>query len=138
MMLRHRTLTRLHHQVGMQAGVECDRAGYLVMRRIVSEGPIRVTDLAREVGVEPSTVSRHLQAIEARGWVRRLADAEDRRAALFEATRAGKEVVVRMERERRRVLAAVLEGWDQADRDALLDLTERYANELAAYVEDLP
>jgi DNA-binding MarR family transcriptional regulator len=134
-LFRHGTLQRLHDHVASQAGIDCERAGFLVMRRVVSEGPIRVTDLARDLGLDPSTISRHLRAVEVRGWVRRVADPGDRRAALVTATKSGERVVARLEAERRRVLAAVLAGWDQTDRDALFDLTERFAADLSDHVQ---
>jgi len=120
------------------AGIECERAGFLVMRRVVSGGPIRVTDLARDLGLDPSTISRHLDAVEIRGWVRRLSDPADRRAILVTATRAGEQVVARLETERRRLLAEVLAGWDRTDRDALFELTERFAADLADHVQNQP
>lgn len=134
-LFRHGTLQRLHDHVASRAGIDCERAGFLVMRRVVSEGPIRVTDLARDLGLDPSTISRHLRAVEVRGWVRRVPDPGDRRAALVTATKSGERVVARLETERRRVLASVLAGWDRADRDALFDLTERFAADLTDHVQ---
>ena len=137
-LFRHATLQRLHDRVSSMAGIECERAGFLVMRRVVSGGPIRVTDLARDLGLDPSTISRHLDAVEIRGWVRRLSDPADRRATLVTATRAGEQVVARLETERRRLLAEVLAGWDRTDRDALFGLTERFAADLADHVQNQP
>ena len=134
-LFRHGTLQRLHEHVASRAGIDCERAGFLVMRRVVSEGPIRVTDLARDLGLDPSTISRHLHAVEVRGWVLRLSDPTDRRATLVTATKDGERVVARLETERRRVLASVLAGWDQADRDALFDLTERFAADLTDHFQ---
>ena len=135
-LFRHGTLQRLHEHVASRAGIECERAGFLVMRRVVSGGPIRVTDLARDLGLDPSTISRHLRAVETRDWVRRVPDPDDRRAALVTATKSGERVVARLEAERRRVLADVLAGWDQTDRDALFDLTERFAADLSDHVQN--
>jgi DNA-binding MarR family transcriptional regulator len=52
------------------------------------------------------------------------------------ATKSGERVVARLEAERRRVLADVLAGWDQTDRDALFDLTERFAADLSDHVQN--
>lgn len=135
-LFRHGTLQRLHDHVASQAGIDCERAAYLVMVRVVAEGPIRVTDLARDLGLDPSTISRHLQAIEVRGWIQRLADPADGRATLVAATESGGEAVAQLQAERRRVLATVLDGWERADRDALFDLTERFAADLSTHVQD--
>ncbi len=134
-LFRHGTLQRLHEQVSTAAGIDCERASFLVMRRVISEGPIRVTDLARDLGLDPSTISRHLRAIEARGWVKRLPDTVDRRATLVAATDDGESVVARMEAERRRLLAQVLTDWDDHDRELLFDLTERFAADLGDHIQ---
>ena len=135
-LFRHGTLQRLHEHVAAEAGIDCERAGFLVMRRVVSEGPIRVTDLARDLGLDPSTISRHLRAVEVRGWVRRLSDPADRRATLIAATKTGERVVTQLETERRRVLASVLAGWEQGDREALFDLVERFSADLTDHVQN--
>ena len=134
---RHGTLQRLHEHVAAQAGVDCERAVYLVLRRVAGEGPMRVTEVARDLGVEPSTASRHLQCLETKGWVTRLADPEDRRAALVAATPAGEDAVRKVETERRAVLAGALKDWEPADRERLFDLTERFYADLSEYVLQL-
>lgn len=131
---RHGTLQRLHDHIVAEAGVDCVRAVYLVLRRVAGEGPMRVTEVARDLGVEPSTASRHLQCLEAKGWITRLADPDDRRAALVAATPAGENVIRKVEAERRLVLAGALEGWDLSDRESLFDLTERFYADLSEHV----
>ncbi len=133
-LFRHGTLQRLHERVCEAAGIDCERASFLVMRRVISEGPIRVTDLARDLGLDPSTISRHLRAVETRGWVERHADADDRRATLVAATGEGNRVVTRLEAERRSLLAEVLADWDARDRDSLFDLVERFAADLGDHI----
>lgn len=134
-LFRHGTLQRLHEQVSVAAGIDCERACFLVMRRVISEGPIRVTDLARDLGLDPSTISRHLRVIEGRGWVERRPDSVDRRATLVAATEEGQTIVARLETERRRLLAEVLAGWDDHDRELLFDLTERFAADLGDHIQ---
>jgi DNA-binding MarR family transcriptional regulator len=132
---RHGTLQRFHERVVAAAGIDCERAGFLVMRRVTSEGPIRITDLARDLGLDPSTISRHLRVVEARGWVERRPDPLDRRAALVVATREGQRVVTDLERERRQALAAVLADWDPEDRERLFELTERFAADFIDHIQ---
>ncbi|GAA1712380.1 MarR family winged helix-turn-helix transcriptional regulator [Kribbella yunnanensis] len=50
---------------------------------------MRVTDLAREVGLSHSRVSRVIDDLAARGWCGRSRDAQDGRAALALLTEAG-------------------------------------------------
>lgn len=129
-LLRRGTVQRLHDRAVTRAGYECDRAAYLVLRRIVADAPIRITDLARDVGVEPSTVSRHVKPLEKRGWVLRTADPDDARVSLLDATSEGARVVDAIDRQRRAFLAAVLDGWDSSDRENLVSLLERFAADI--------
>jgi MarR family transcriptional regulator for hemolysin len=49
-------------------------------------------DLAREVGIEGPTLTRHLDVLEAEGLVRRVTHPDDRRAVRVETTPAGNEL----------------------------------------------
>jgi DNA-binding MarR family transcriptional regulator len=132
---RRGTVGRLHASLSEAAGVDVDRSGYLVLRRIGTEAPVRVTDLAGVFGVEPSTISRHVRTLTDRGWVRRIGDPSDGRATLLEPTDAGTDVIDRIERERLRTLAEVLDAWDADDRAAFAGLMERFAENLAEHLD---
>lgn len=136
-LFRRAMVQRLHDRAVSRAGYECDRAAYLVMRRIVAEGPVRITDLARDVGVEPSTISRHVKPLERRGWVRRTADPDDARVSLLDATDEGVRGVEAIEREWRGFLASVLDAWDRSDRETLITLLERFAADIEQKFSDL-
>jgi MarR family transcriptional regulator for hemolysin len=82
-------------------------------------------DLARAVGIEGPTLTRHLDALERQGLVRRSQDASDRRAVVVELTAAGnaaharlRDVVVAFDRRLR-------SGLSQEDVDALRELLGR-------------
>jgi MarR family transcriptional regulator for hemolysin len=53
-------------------------------------------DLARAVGIEGPTLTRHLDALEEQGLVRRVRDAADRRAVKVELTDEGERLFVRL------------------------------------------
>jgi DNA-binding MarR family transcriptional regulator len=57
---------------------------------------LRVKDLAREVVLSPTAMSRFVDRVEAAGYVRRLPDPDDRRALQIELTAAGEELLRRM------------------------------------------
>lgn len=136
-LLRRGTVQRLHARAMARAGYDCDRAAYLVMRRIVADAPIRITDLARDVGVEPSTVSRHVKPLEKRGWIRRTADPDDARVSLLDATSEGARVVEAIDHERRAFLASILDGWDRSDQENLITLLERFATDIERKASEL-
>jgi MarR family transcriptional regulator for hemolysin len=53
-------------------------------------------DLARGIGIEGPTLTRHLDQLEAGGLVRRVPHPDDRRAVLVEPTEAGVELHARL------------------------------------------
>ena len=61
------------------------------LRVLEREGPIRLGDLGRRLGIAPSTLTRNFATLESRGWVVREADPDDARAQRAGLTPAGVE-----------------------------------------------
>lgn len=91
-----------------------------VLSRLDTDGPGRVSDLARVEGVTQPAMTGLANRLEAEGMVRRAADPADARATLVSLTPKGREFVLDRRAERARVVAAALERLDDADRAALL------------------
>ena len=76
-----------------------------------AEGPIRLRDLGRRLGIAPSTLTRNLARLEASGLVEREADPEDARSARVGLTapgrRAARAVAAQEEDFARQVLARI-------------------------------
>ena len=79
-------------------------------------GPIRLSELAAEEGINPTMLSRIVGDLAVAGLIERVCDPGDRRAALVKATREGRRVVDRMRRERTDVLSVALDGLSATDR----------------------
>jgi len=62
---------------------------YSLLSHVVLLGPIRPTDLAERMRVDPSTLTRNLQPLVAQGWLRQVAG-ENARSRLIEATDTGR------------------------------------------------
>jgi DNA-binding MarR family transcriptional regulator len=62
---------------GMEQVFDPTRVG--VLRLAIERGPIRPTVIARELGVNPSSITRHVQALHALGHVTVSADPNDGR-----------------------------------------------------------
>jgi DNA-binding MarR family transcriptional regulator len=76
-----------------------------------AEGPTRLRDLGRRLGIAPSTLTRNLARLEASGLVRREADPQDARSARVGLTtpgrRAARAVAAQEEAFARQVLARI-------------------------------
>lgn len=63
----------------------------LIALHFLDSGPLSQTDLARSARVENQTMSRTVERLEREGFVRREADARDRRRQIVTRTDAGSE-----------------------------------------------
>src|SRR4051794_11533042 len=63
--------------------------GYALLSLIGVRGPVRLTEMAAELGLPLTTASDVMRRLEARGHVRRTANPEDGRSFLFELTAEG-------------------------------------------------
>jgi DNA-binding MarR family transcriptional regulator len=102
-----------------------DRGGYWVLAKLASLAPIRLSDLAIALELDPSTVSRHIKTLWHAGFVGRESDPGDRRAALLTPTEAGHQALEASRSLRLQALADSMAGWPEADRSLLVGLLER-------------
>jgi DNA-binding MarR family transcriptional regulator len=96
---------------------EADRAGYVVLRTLDRLGTTSVNGLADELHLDPSTITRQADSLEAAGLVERRPDPEDRRCVSVRVTPAGRRAMRHIEGERRREIGALIGGWTDEERD---------------------
>ncbi|MBU6495517.1 MAG: MarR family transcriptional regulator [Acidobacteria bacterium] len=99
---------------------------------LARRGPRRMADLAEDVGINPTMLSRVAAKLEESGLAERRVDDNDARVALLGPTRAAEELVESIRSERRDLLRAALEQLDPEERrriddalDALDGLVQR-------------
>ncbi len=97
------------------------------LESLTRRGPLTLNELAAELYLDKSTVSRVVNTIERKKLLRRRPHKQDRRAVQLEITSAGRRLqeVIRAdieERERR-----LIADFDPAARKALIDLVGRLA-----------
>lgn len=85
-----------------------------------AEGPMRLGDLGRRLGIAPSTLSRNLDRLLARGLVARSADPRDSRAAGAALTAAGCRAAARVARQDESFARGVIERLPSGRRGAVL------------------
>ncbi len=122
---------RLH---GTSGYTVLDRPAYQALWRIVEEGPLRPTSLAGMLEVDLSVVSRQVRALEDVGFVQRVTDPADARAALVSATEAGLAAFEDTKRQRTEVLSEVMGDWPDHDRAELVRLLSRFNVEVEAAI----
>lgn len=99
-------------------------------------GPLRVKDLAVQLRLDSTTVSRHVDDLERRGLVLREQDTSDRRAVLVRLSPRADELLDDAEVERRGKLRDGLLDWSPTDRETFVRLLSRFVqrDDLAAHV----
>jgi DNA-binding MarR family transcriptional regulator len=99
-------------------------------------GPLRVKDLAVQLRLDSTTVSRHVDDLERRGLVVREQDETDRRAVLVRLSARADELLDAAEVERRGKLRDGLMDWSPADRATFVRLLSRFVqrDDLATHV----
>jgi DNA-binding MarR family transcriptional regulator len=104
-----------------------------VLFSIVRLGPLRLSELADVEGLNPTMLSRVIAELGREGLVQRATDPADRRAALVEATEAGRRMREQILSERSDVLSVQLGALSAAERRALeeaLPILEELAERL--------
>lgn len=128
-----RAMKDLHTRALDQSDLPCEVAGAMVLARLEALGPVRLTGLAQALGLDPSSVSRQVSALERFGLVLREKDPTDQRAQQLVLTERGTTAVATLQEARARALARLTPGWSSADIDDLTDRLARFNTDLAAH-----
>jgi DNA-binding MarR family transcriptional regulator len=96
-----------------------DRAGYLLLRTLDRTGPLPAGQLANQLQLDASTVTRQAGALVSAGFVERRSNPDDGRSSDLAVTAAGRRTMREVERQRRTVLRGMFEAWDDTERVAL-------------------
>jgi DNA-binding MarR family transcriptional regulator len=108
-----------------------DKAGLAVLHEARRLGTFRPSDLAAQMRLDLSTISRHLRSLEQQGMVQRSADPDDARAQRISITARGSDVLKRMMDRRAATIRDAIAHWPEDDRDALGRLLRRLADDLS-------
>ena len=121
-------LRQLTRRVTRHFDAELAKAGlkttqYSLLSHVLRMGPLRPVDLARAMGVMPSTLTRNLQPMLAAGWLT-VGEGADARSRLISLTDAGRDMRAQAQRSWRSAqnkLNAVLGEARVAALHALID-----------------
>ncbi|MGD9736578.1 MAG: MarR family winged helix-turn-helix transcriptional regulator [Solirubrobacterales bacterium] len=114
-------LSPIRRELQRLAGVEHAVAAVSVLSILARSEAIRISDIADALQVDLSVASRHLHALEEKGYVERIADPEDGRSSLVKLSSAGREKLEAAHRRLADGLAEALAGWEPAEVSALAE-----------------
>ena len=93
---------------------------FRALRVVVDHTPVAMTLVARELGVNPSSVTRACDRLAGLDLLRRERNPRNRRETLLTPTTAGRRVVERVNHDRRTLLAGILDRLEPAERAAVM------------------
>jgi DNA-binding MarR family transcriptional regulator len=124
-------LIRRAHQVSVAifmqetTGYDVTPVQFAILNALLeAPGEDQVT-LARNVAFDPATFGSVIARLEARGWVQREPDAQDRRRKLLWVTREGAEIAQKMKRAVGKVQARILQPLSEGEQQQLVGLLDR-------------
>lgn len=110
------------HLRAERSGVALSPLGAAVLAAIYRRSPVNLRAVAAAVDTQPSRVSKEVDELRRRGWVRARTDPGDARAQLLTVSATGRRAFERYRRAALDLLADVLRDWSDAE---LRDLAER-------------
>jgi DNA-binding MarR family transcriptional regulator len=116
-------------------GVTVPQWRVLVM--VDSRGPLNLSAVAAGLGVSLSNASRICDRLIRAGLLDRQASADDRRNITLNLTGAGRRLVTKVIRHRRRAITRVLGGMDRDEREELARAFERFAAAAGESADDV-
>lgn len=127
----------------LAARARAERAGELslnqtaVLGRVVTHGPITPGEVAAQLRMLPQSLTRTFAALEAAGYVRRVADPDDGRQALLLSTTEGRAAIRNEMQPRDRWLARAMAELLNEDECALLARASELMIRLADFESDV-
>ncbi|MFI6149183.1 MarR family winged helix-turn-helix transcriptional regulator [Streptomyces sp. NPDC051109] len=130
-LLRRSTRTQLHRRLTEGMGEGLDELTYPVLSTLARTGPRSAADLAPDVGVDRSGVTRRASRLEAAGLIRREPDPADGRAHLLVLTERGRAAVAELRARLAARITESLSSWPPGE-------AERFARDLRRFTTEGP
>ena len=106
-------------------GVALSFTQFLIIKRLVRLGPMAAGELARAVDLDGGAMTRQLDQLERKGYLRRCRHEQDRRSLRIELTAAGGTLWHELTDCNQRVLKAAQRSLNSTERAQLHDYLER-------------
>jgi len=105
-------------------------AAFAVLATLCHGAAARPSDLASSVRLDLSTISRHVQALEAGGYVVKVKDPQDGRSCRLKVTASGRSAINKMAARRAELFRHATAHWRPQDLRMLVELLARLAEDL--------
>ncbi len=113
-----------------RSGVDVDRSGIVILTTLHRLGPLRLSDLAADIGLDRSTISRQVAAVVRDGYVQKMEDLADARAALLILTPRGQAARKKLADAWGEIVVELLADWGPDDQAHFGRLLGRLASQV--------
>ncbi|TDQ00356.1 MarR family winged helix-turn-helix transcriptional regulator [Labedaea rhizosphaerae] len=100
---------------------------FRALRTVAERTPVTMGQVAKELGINPSSVTRACERLVALGLVERATNPRNKRETLLAPTAAGCQLLTQVDQDRRRVLTTVLDSMPDDARTAVLRSFAQFA-----------
>lgn len=111
-------------------GLDLRFTQFLILKRLATLGPITAGELARSVELDGGAMTRQLDQLELKGYLRRRPHEQDRRALRIELTDEGQALTQELMNCNDRVLKAAQRSLDPTEQQQLRDYLSRVLHAL--------
>ncbi|HJW07389.1 MAG TPA: MarR family transcriptional regulator [Rhodanobacter sp.] len=111
-------------------GLNLSFTQFLILKRLARLGPMSASELARSVELDGGAMTRQLDHLEGKGYLRRCRHEQDRRALRIELTDAGNALWTQLIDCNERVLTAAQRSLSEAEQAQLHDYLQRVLHAL--------
>jgi DNA-binding MarR family transcriptional regulator len=118
----------LRHRLGRDP----EPAAFLVLSLVGRGASLRPSDVAAAMRLDQSTISRHVQALEADGYLAKVKDPRDGRCCCLKVTAAGRAAIDAAMARRAEFFRQATKHWPRTDFRTLVALLDRLAADLKA------
>lgn len=105
--------------------LDMTRSQWWVMVHLIRFDGFNQTQLAEELDIGKVALGGLLDRLEARGWIERRPDPDDRRAKRVYLTESGRPLITEMQERARLVHRQMVDGFSEEERDLLVALLTR-------------
>ena len=123
---------RSFDMIQRRAGVDVDRSGIIILSTLDRLGPMRMSDLAAEIGLDRSTISRQVGAVVRGGYVQKLGDTSDARASQLQLTSRGHAARRKLAEAWHDIVVDLIDDWSADEQAQLGRLLSRLAQQMRA------
>ena len=118
-----------------RSGVPPSHRNHFIALRAIRDlpQPVSIKDVQGEIGLSHPATCRAIDRCVAEGLVDRRPSEQDRRHMMLVLTGAGEAAARSVEAARQDIVATLIEGWDDDERQALLGWLERLTPELVLF-----